>query len=427
MPFHDTTAWHAFRPSTWRRGLLAAAASALLIAACGGGGGSAGLPGSGGTGFASGPISGFGSVIVNGVRYDDRAAELRDEDGQRLSRSGSMGDPLQLGVLVDLEGRVAADGLSGTADRVVLRPEVIGLVDAVDAAAASLRVLGQAVKVKRTTVFTGLGGLADLAAGEVVAVHGLLDDTGAVVATRVERLAPSVAAYTGDFRIRGPLDSLSGSAPTQSFRVSGLRLRTDAGTVVSGNLANGALLSVRLAKSPSEGVYRALRVTVRSPGFAAASLPRAEIEGFITRFDSLMAFEVNGFPVRTDGSTLFEDGTDGVRLGARIEVEGPVVQGVLQARRLEIEKLDDNDEGNDDQEDDASFEFVGTASEVQGDAVSGRFTVQGQRLSYDSRTRFDDGLVPSQLNGQRVEVDAEADGVENGVTRYRATRVERED
>lgn len=62
-----------------------AASGALLLAACGGGGGGE-PPRAQASSFTSGAITGFGSVIVNGVRFDDAAAELVDEDGQRLGR-----------------------------------------------------------------------------------------------------------------------------------------------------------------------------------------------------------------------------------------------------------------------------------------------------------------------------------------------------
>jgi hypothetical protein len=53
----------------------------LSVAACGGDSLVAGV-GSGGTGsFASGPISGFASVIVNGIRYDNSQARVIDADG----------------------------------------------------------------------------------------------------------------------------------------------------------------------------------------------------------------------------------------------------------------------------------------------------------------------------------------------------------
>ncbi|MEZ5738630.1 MAG: hypothetical protein R3E68_03630 [Burkholderiaceae bacterium] len=77
--------------------------AAFLLAGCGGGSEVLG-PGSGGTGTsvtttAVGPISGFGSVIVNGVRYDDSLARVSDERGTTLSRS-----QLRLGMMVQIRG-----------------------------------------------------------------------------------------------------------------------------------------------------------------------------------------------------------------------------------------------------------------------------------------------------------------------------------
>ena len=80
-------------------GLPLAAGLSVLLAACGGGGGGdiAGV-GTGGTGTISstvsvGPISGFGSIIVAGVRFDDTTATVTDEDGTVRSR-----DDLKLGM-----------------------------------------------------------------------------------------------------------------------------------------------------------------------------------------------------------------------------------------------------------------------------------------------------------------------------------------
>ena len=55
---------------------LASALAASLLIACGGGIDLAGGVGSGGSGLAEGTITGFGSVIVDGTRYDDSAAQV---------------------------------------------------------------------------------------------------------------------------------------------------------------------------------------------------------------------------------------------------------------------------------------------------------------------------------------------------------------
>src|SRR5262245_31816300 len=87
------------------RGLAAAFLTLLLVAGCGGDGG----VDSGGTGaaasFASGPITGFGSVIVAGVRFDERGATVQDADGNVRPASD-----LALGMTVEVRGgRIAPD------------------------------------------------------------------------------------------------------------------------------------------------------------------------------------------------------------------------------------------------------------------------------------------------------------------------------
>ena len=59
--------------------------SATLIAACGGGGG--GLTADSATAYAAGPITGFGSIIVNGIRFDDSSASVLDDDDNSHDRS----------------------------------------------------------------------------------------------------------------------------------------------------------------------------------------------------------------------------------------------------------------------------------------------------------------------------------------------------
>ena len=169
---------------------LQLAAAALLLAGCGGGG-SAG-PSSGGTGvaptsFTAGHISGFGSIIVNGVRYDDSAALVTDDDGNRSSR-----EALKLGMRVEIHGGGISDdgkGPRAAASEIRHGAELRGPVSAMDAMARTLVVLGQTVRVLDTTVIDErlVGGFAGIAVGAVLEVHGTLDAaTGVYTATRLE-------------------------------------------------------------------------------------------------------------------------------------------------------------------------------------------------------------------------------------------------
>src|SRR5436189_6062435 len=96
------------------RMLLQLAAAAALLAGCGGGGDTgtssvpAGSSGANTSSFAAGAISGFGSVIVNGVRFDDSAARIADDDGRVADSSA-----LKLGMRVEIDGGAVSDDGAG--------------------------------------------------------------------------------------------------------------------------------------------------------------------------------------------------------------------------------------------------------------------------------------------------------------------------
>jgi len=147
----------------------------VLAAGCGGG------VDSGGTGvqptsFASGPITGFGSVIVNAVHYDDAQATVRDGSGALRSR-----DDLRLGMTIDVRGSAIVVDANGrpvsSASSIVFASEIVGPVATNDLAARTMTVLGQTVDIATSTVFgeSLAGGQAALVVGTVVEIYATLD------------------------------------------------------------------------------------------------------------------------------------------------------------------------------------------------------------------------------------------------------------
>lgn len=59
---------------------------------------------------AVGTITGFGSVVVNGVRFDDRAARVTMDDALTTR------DRLRVGMTVQVRGRIHADARRGRGD-----------------------------------------------------------------------------------------------------------------------------------------------------------------------------------------------------------------------------------------------------------------------------------------------------------------------
>ena len=127
---------------------LAAIGTAVLLAACGGGGGggiggtgpvvdnNAGTPGgiggtgTGGTGVAFGTVSGYGSVVINGVHYEDNGVTITKADDSKVTGDGASTTtrsalPVGSLVRVDFNGTTTAlgfkvdDSISGRIESMV--------------------------------------------------------------------------------------------------------------------------------------------------------------------------------------------------------------------------------------------------------------------------------------------------------------------
>jgi hypothetical protein len=104
---------------------------------------------------------------------------------------------------------------------------------------------------------------------------------------------------------------------------------------------------------------------------------------------------VNGLPVDATNAK-FEDGTAGIVLGAMVEVEGAVMNGVLVATKVELEDMHRNDDRN-------KNELHGPISNL--DTTAKTFVVRGVNVTYVSGTTvFKDGVEADLANGKEVEV-----------------------
>jgi hypothetical protein len=349
-----------------------------LLAGCGG-------VDSGGTGtgdaptLAVGPISGFGSIIVNGLRFDDSVAAISDDGGRALTRAD-----LRLGMRAEVVGSAVAAGTASAAS-IRVRSELLGPIDAIDLAAGSLTVLGQAVQIVGTTVLD-LGGTSPLAVGDAVEVHATVDVAQArYVASRIER-----KAALQRYKLRGVVGELDLAGHTLRIGALSIDWSAVAPADPATALAPGRFLRIELATTPAAGTRSALAI-------AADTIPlddreRVEFEGRITAFTSLTEFALDGVPVDARGAS-FEDGAVGIVLGAKVEVEGSLRGGVLRATQVELE----DDEGTGE-----SFELHGSIESA--DAAAMRFVVRGVTVAWSAGTRFDSGGPADLVVGRLVEV-----------------------
>ena len=378
---------HAPRPVLHSLARGFALGLALLLASCGGGGG----VDTGGTGgavptAAAGPITGFGSVIVGGVRYDDSSAAVDDADGAPRSR-----DELRLGMTVDIEADAISDATGvprAVARRIRVDSALAGFVAAVDVAGESFTVLGQRVVVDAATVFDEriVGGLAGLAPGDAVEVFAEFD--AALQRYRATRVQPA-SAGSGLLRLRGPVAELN--PVLRTLRIGSATYRYERADGVPPTLAAGTWVRLRLAFDPSPlAVWEVQRFTVAQRDWPDADEVR--LEGRVAA-RSGSRFVVDGREVDGSGIGLPPE----LVVGVRAEVRGTLRGGVLRATRLQL-RSEGELSGRE-------FEIEGVVSSV--DAVAGQLVLRGLAISTRRPDlRVDNGTLADVVAGRRVELRA---------------------
>ncbi len=312
-------AWRHVRLASW---LVAAAGIVIAQTSCGGGGGGDGVVGSGGTGVSQptvsvGAISGFGSIIVNGIKYDDSSASLSRDDKSALARSD-----LRLGMFVEVRGVANSTTSLGTASSVVVTSELQGLVDSGTASAFS--VLGVSVRTNANTVYENT---SSVQVGDFLEVYGVFDaQNKSMLATRIEK--KSVL----ESKLRGIVSGLDINA--RRFSIGNVLIDYRNVAAIAG-LANGVEIRVAGAPPPSTGAWTISSAVTQAP-VTVNEASRVELEAVIEQYSSLSNFRVSGLQI--DGSTAVLEGgaASGLAPGVRVEIKGTVQSGIVRASKIEI-------------------------------------------------------------------------------------------
>ncbi|WP_310626770.1 DUF5666 domain-containing protein [Limnohabitans sp.] len=382
--------------------LLMGLLAAVLLLGCGGGGSTSAQAGATGTQVASGVVTGFGSVFVDGVEIEDANARVTTEnyDGT-LTNS-----VLQMGHRV----RVAHDG-KGTASAVTLDAALIGTVQsAPDTTANTLTVAGQKIKmVVDTTVGTltvwggGYSSLSDVAANDLVEVHGtpVYDNTNkiyTVTATRIQK----VTANTGRMQVAGSISALDTSA--KIFALNGLTVNyTSAALRPTGAvLANGTEVTAYAPVSAftnSTMTMAASHLKVNRLQDSTLAVSAAQIGGLVSKYDaSGKTFEVQGVKVSIGSTTTINPNGKTVADGAYVNVSGSVgSDGRITATNIQVREQNTSS-------DLATVKLIGVISDYVNDTS---FVVRGVPVDAS-------GIVLSAscpglaalANGQEVSITA---------------------
>ena len=328
-----------------RRSWMVLATSAL--AGCGGGGGgsvTASLPGTGGTGVYQGSISGFGSVIINGVTYDNSQATMRI-DGAVVSQ-----DLLRLGMVATVQASREAGATVGTASNIDVWTIAQGLAS--DVGANQFKVAGMTILTSASTWFYGVLDSAPFANGQYVSVWGLqADEEG-------ERWTAScvVVSTSSTEVVSSGLVKVDDSRTT----LNGLRLT---GAVAS-SLPDEVLMRVQ-GNWASDGSMNVVSAKAIDNALDTQAQGEVEIEGVVTTAPSASGFMLGGISVQATPSMFSPSGAQ-IVVGSRVEVYGAWQGGVLKASKVELEEASTH----------GTVEIKATLQEFQN---LGNFAMQGQR------------------------------------------------
>ena len=447
-----------------------ATALAVMLAACGGGGGSSpgivsggsigsgggdasgGSSGSGGgsgggsgdtgdTGFgisgsgkAVGVITQFGSIFVNGVKYDTSNAVIV------VNGVIATEDDLGVGMVVFIQGTVNEDGVTGVADVVIVDDNLKGPISEITSAtdesgalldARQITVLGIDVVIERTgTVFEDTT-FESLSAGDFVEVYGFAESGNNIRATRVER--ENFVAGVTKVEVYGAVNALDTTAET--FLLGNYTVNYSAAIfddIDESTFADGSLVEVKgtLASADALSIDATKIEPTGIDGGDAEDNGEVDVdtsfgdddefttEGTISSYDpATNTFVINGTTVDASSAELVP-GNLTLEDGLIVQVEGTFSGDVLIAEeiksrrgRIEIEaRISGLDETN-------QSITLNLGVGVLDVAITAQTLMDDDRDSRDERFNFEDLMVGDFLEIEAMDVDGA----------LIATRVDRED
>jgi hypothetical protein len=334
-------------------GLAAGTVAFGVISACGGAGGG-GLDvadgGIRGTGSSVGPVSGFGSVFVNGVKFNTDGIPNREvESNDGITAEGLLSE----GMILRVEGEWLNDG-TGTADQLSYDDTLRGPVDLVepDPSGAgefvTLTIMGQSVLIDRQTVVRGTT-FATLLGGSPISDHirvsAWRQADNSYRAGYIQIIEPDLT----DIELEGSVSP--GDTTLNEFTIGTITVQYDENSVsfgsgltetdletatvleVEGSLAGNVLTATtidrddarRFSRSSADDIEFTATIDV---GYAASDADPLPGE-----------FRMGGLTVRVTDTTELDDNItlDDLTEGLLIQVEGQFVSDtVVEAEEIEL-------------------------------------------------------------------------------------------
>lgn len=282
-------------------------------------------------GISAGTITGFGSVFVNGVRFNTDNATVTS-GGDMVNRV----EDLDVGMIVRVEGDIQ----SRVATSVSFEEDLEGPADGGVDANGRLSVMGQTVIIDAATLFDDALTAASIVAGDILEISGLRNAAGEIVASFIDK---EMLAEVDEFSVIGNVSQLDTVAKT--FKIGGLLI--DYSTADVNDLAGGVPVEGQLVE-----VEDNLKLYTAGATFIASEVDshnrlgdgdldgvELELEGIVTKLVSDSQFTMGDLTVQHSSATEYLYGLAAdIVVGTHLEVEGDLdSNGVLHAEEIEFE------------------------------------------------------------------------------------------
>jgi hypothetical protein len=309
--------------------------TALLVLVGCGGGGSGSTSSSTGIELSKGTITGFGSVFVNGIRFDtDNAIVKRDNE--------IIGDVtnLNIGMVVT----VAGSSTTAIATSVTFDEDIKGPLDfAISDFSNPLFVMGQTVITDDNTIIHNSINLP-LTAGDILEISGLRQMGDSILATYIETKS---ITKVKKFEVVGNVRSLDVNSRT--FKIGDLTVDYSVAVLDDfngGGPTEGQLLEVKDSNLSYVAGSNSLLATKIEPvnpfgESDSSSISQIEIETVVIELVSAgIQFKIPNFTVNIRPETQFRYGIAAdLGIGSVIEVKARVAtNGELNATRITFKR-----------------------------------------------------------------------------------------
>jgi Domain of unknown function (DUF5666) len=372
----------------------------FALSACSGTGVPTGVggQGTGAVGDQYGGVSGLGSVVVEGNSYEDSSSTVRELELDPAVPASITDAAIKLG----MQAQLSFDEKQ-LIKKVRIAPTLIGAVDR--KGGDFLIVIGQTVKLNTSVavVFEGLSNFSELEVGDRLEVHGYLDASGQIIATRIERLDPNTPLQS---RVTGLVSSVQSGG--SRLQVGELLLDLTGTALLPGGTipAAGQRLAAWASSAPVAG-----RLTPKTVSFdvnvTGSDLLRSG--GVIRSFDRNGArFRIGAVQIDFSSAVAYLNGSSAdLADGKVIRVKGQASNGLLRASEISFIQTSE----------DIFTELTGTVDAL---VSSASFKVRNATVDASAATIvFRNGNSGNLVNGALVKLEGRiSDGI------VRASRVE---